>query len=708
MEGRVPDSPVGEKGTVMEQIKTAERKESRAWDVVRRFLCLVPAGVSIAALLFASSLADRESETFVAERTEALVVSFAVIFVSIAAAILFGKFGGPGLFLRRGLQVAMLFVVPPASFVIVETFTHDVMQIGNRTKALNILFFILLELILLAVSRRPAVACTAVLALTAVTGIANNLALQARSIPIFPWDIASAGVALSVAGNYEFTFSFRDAALVAFLAGMALFSIIGGLRLPLLDKLPARIAAIVLSLAMMFGYVGYLSTDRMWTDFGLYPYLFTPDVVYERDGFFVSFIGCLKYLRVEKPDGYSEGEIESFMASYEEASRESVEKADSLRPNVIVIMNEAFSDLSVLTGGEDYWEESDPLTFFHSLRENAVSGYASVSVKGGNTANSEFEFLTGMSMAFLPEGSIPYQQYLKAEAPSLASQFSALGYDTLAMHPYVASGWDRDDVYGYFGFDGQLFYQDFYDNPTHYRRVRSYISDDSLVNKITDLYEEHEAVSDAPIFYFAVTMQNHGGYTNAADYPTFRQTVHATGVARDDLTTYLSLLQLSDRALEKLVNYFWYKDEPTVIVMFGDHQPNDSVVNALAKYYGTDISSSAEAVARRYEVPFVIWANFDIEEAENVETSLNYLPSLVLEAAGLPLTPAQLYLRDEVAPLYPTLSAAGARRADGSFIAPDALNEEDGLRRWAMVQYNYLFGKKNRLANLFRIPVKQQ
>ena len=687
--------------------KTASKvkNESRAWHVVRRLLCLVPAAVSAAALLVASSLADRESETFPAEARLALIVSAAVIFASAVLAILFGKFGKPGLYLRRGLQIAMLFVVPPASFYIVETFTHDVARINVRAQNLNILFFILLELLLLSIFRRPAAACLPVLLLSGITGIANMLALQARSIPIFPWDIASAGTALSVAGNYEFTFSFKAAMLVALLSGMALFSVAGGLRLPLLDKIAVRLSAVAVSIALLFGYGSYLSTDRMWTDFGLYPYLFTPDVVYERDGFFVSFIGCLKYLRVEKPEGYSESEIEAFMADYEQSSRESVAAAaKNARPNVIVIMNEAFSDLSVLTGGADFWEENDPLAFFHSLRENAVSGYASVSVKGGNTANSEFEFLTGMSMAFLPEGSIPYQQYLKAEIPSLASQFSALGYDTLAMHPYIASGWDRDDVYGYFGFGGQLFYQDFYDNPRHYRRVRSYISDDSLVNKITDLYEAHKASSDAPVFYFAVTMQNHGGYTNAADYPSFHQNVHATGVAKDDLSTYLSLLQLSDRALENLVNYFWYKDEPTVILMFGDHQPNDSVVNALAKYYGTDISSSAEAIARRYEVPFVIWANFDIEEAENVKTSLNYLPTLLLDVAGLPLTPAQLFVKENVTSRYPAVSAAGARRSDGSFVSPDAIDKEDGLRRYAMLQYNYLFGKAGRIDKFFRLP----
>ena len=66
------------------------------------------------------------------------------------------------------------------------------------------------------------------------------------------------------------------------------------------------------------------------------------------------------------------------------------------------------------------------------------------SVKGGNTANTEFEFLTGLSMYFLPTGSIPYQQYIKSEVPSLASQLSSVGYTSVSMHPYYPKGWNRD------------------------------------------------------------------------------------------------------------------------------------------------------------------------------------------------------------------------------------------------------------------------
>ena len=86
----------------------------------------------------------------------------------------------------------------------------------------------------------------------------------------------------------------------------------------------------------------------------------------------------------------------------------------------------------------------DFMPYIRSLLDgapNTISGHLYVSVLGGNTANSEFEYLTGDSMAFLPSGSIPYQQYLNKYALSIVSHMKELGYSTTAMHPYNASGW---------------------------------------------------------------------------------------------------------------------------------------------------------------------------------------------------------------------------------------------------------------------------
>ena len=104
------------------------------------------------------------------------------------------------------------------------------------------------------------------------------------------------------------------------------------------------------------------------------------------------------------------------------------------------------------------------MPFVHSLMsgaDNTVSGYLNVSVCGGNTADTEFEFLTGNTMAFLPSGSIPYQQYIKNETPSLAGYLSSLGYVTYAQHPYYGSGWNRETVYPLLGFQNMNFVDDY-------------------------------------------------------------------------------------------------------------------------------------------------------------------------------------------------------------------------------------------------------
>ena len=150
--------------------------------------------------------------------------------------------------------------------------------------------------------------------------------------------------------------------------------------------------------------------------FHLYPFLFTPAYMSQADGFAVTFLMDLKYLTVDKPEGYDAADAKETLKSYETEEKDAEEGE---LPNVIVIMDEAFSDPAVLG---DMQTNEDYMPFIHSLQQGAdhtVTGYLNVSVKGGNTANTEFEFLTGNSMNFLPSGSIPYQQYILGPTDSL-------------------------------------------------------------------------------------------------------------------------------------------------------------------------------------------------------------------------------------------------------------------------------------------------
>lgn len=204
-------------------------------------------------------------------------------------------------------------------------------------------------------------------------------------------------------------------------------------------------------------------------------------------------------------------------------------------------MNESFADLSVISHyGFETTEEVTP--FFDSMDTNVIKGYALSSVFGAKTPDSEWEFLTGNSMAFLPSGSVPYQQYMSKKPYSLVSTLKERGYSCISMHPYYASGWSRNKVYPLLGFDESLFIDDF--DQTNI--MREYITDQELYNKIIDQYEAK--TSDEKLFILGVTMQNHGGYTDY--YDNFQNTINLKNHYFSDVNQYLSLIHESDKALE--------------------------------------------------------------------------------------------------------------------------------------------------------------
>ena len=426
-------------------------------------------------------------------------------------------------------------------------------------------------------------------------------------------------------------------------------------------------------------YTHYVQLDSAVPRFGMYDKLFTPTVMSRRDGSAVAFLMELKYISIDTPDGYSADKAREILKPY-------AQNTDALsvkrRPNIIVVMNEAFSDLSVLGSFET---NKDYMPFIHSLMqegaENTVSGHLNVSVLGGNTANTEFEFLTGNSMAFLPQGSVPYQQYIKDEMPSLVSYLKSLGYQTTALHPYNSTGWDRNKVYPLLGFDNAYFIRSFV-NP---EKIRKYVSDRACYEKIISLYENRQ--NDAPLFIFNVTMQNHSSYTE--EFDNFTPDITVTDSSSKALNNYLSLIRLSDEEIRELIDYFSCEDEETVIVFFGDHQPTNSVVSNIWKINGKNGNNlSEEDEAKRYIVPFFIWANFDISEESGVETSANFLGGRVLEACGLPLYDYAAYLK-ELSESFPVITSIRAQSSNGE--SSDIKSVSDKLNDYAILQYNRMF-----------------
>jgi phosphoglycerol transferase MdoB-like AlkP superfamily enzyme len=544
-----------------------------------------------------------------------------------------------------------------------------------------------------------------------------------RGSPLLFSDLTNFGTGFKMLG--EFDYRMDRGGLLFTIAIFSIFVVIS--KLPL-NRPFGKKTRVAFALLFCVGWSGIVYAT-VFADSGLFRKVansFTHDPLrkgYNKNGALLAFMRSARLSVVVKPEGYSPQAVRELVAGIDEktaAEYPGKASGEYARPNVIAVMNESFTDIANI--GEHIETNVDPLPFWHGLKEDAIKGYAYVSGFGGGTANSEYEFLTGNTMAFLPINASPYQIYMKHEQPSLVSTLKAQGYaGNIAVHPFRKNGYSRERAYELLGFSEFLDQDDF----TEPRRVRNFISDEADYDKLIALYEENKARSDDPVFLWTVTMQNHGPF--AEQYDNFSADVHAEGLTPEEQGEYgevdilLSLMHESDRAIGELVEYFRQVDEPTVVVFFGDHQPNlpQAYLNRVLNAQGWDIS--IENFMKKYRVPFFIWANFDIEERTIDRISLNYLSSVMMDAAGMEMTDYNKYLLDLMKEV-PCLTVYGHYDADGNFYNTEdkvqndpALDEgvikanaesspqDKLLNEYDMIAYNNLFDWRNRVNDFFSL-----
>ena len=219
------------------------------------------------------------------------------------------------------------------------------------------------------------------------------------------------------------------------------------------------------------------------------------------------------------------------------------------------------------------------------------------------------------------------------------------------------------------------------------------------------LYELTDAAGSDPLFVFNVTIQNHSGYQ--LPWTGLERTSELGGELEDDYPSadqFFSLMRASDDALRNLISHYSQTGVPTMIIFFGDHQPplGNDFYEALAGKPLDDRTTGE--VFQQYGTPFFIWANYDIPEAEDVVTTSWGLHLLAAEAAGLPLTGYQRFLR-EVNASVPVITPVGYITADGRYSSEngEALTpaERTLVQQYRLLAYNNLFGKEERVDSFF-------
>ncbi len=280
-----------------------------------------------------------------------------------------------------------------------------------------------------------------------IFALANHYVFKYKGSPFVPMDFYSISTAKDVADSYDYSVNYQIAiAIVLLVALMVLGFKLKTPKMHLSTKIITRVAT---ALAMIIVCIIFFFTD-VFSNCGLDPDFWNQARGYRKSGFLLNFCLNTKYLYLAEPEGYDAAKVEEIIYSLEETNSEDTTETDTSTPNVICIMNESFADLSVCG---DFTTNEDPLRFYNSLNENVVKGNLLVPVHGAGTSNTEYEFLTGNSTSFFPAGSNAYMLYIKQETSSLVSTLGNLGYSKNSFHPYYTSGWNRKNVYNYFGFD---------------------------------------------------------------------------------------------------------------------------------------------------------------------------------------------------------------------------------------------------------------
>lgn len=575
------------------------------------------------------------------------------------------------------IRILFALVIPVGCFYTFETLTHQMSTMIELAKRLNIAFYYWLFLFVFFIAGRTSISMAICVSAIAAIGVGNYFVVMFRSNPIVPWDIYSFETAMSVADNYVFSVDWALAEHIA----MFILMLIVGVRTNI--RLSKKILRPILTVAMCipaYFYISYLWQDNLERNTGLNDTLFNAKYMHSKDGFFVSFILDIHFLQIEEPKNYSD---EYALSLLNEQEVEKVETPEEL-PDIIAIMDETFSDPAVL--GE-FETNKDYMPFVHSILRgevaNTISGYADVSVLGGNTANSEFEFLTGNSMAFFPNGSVPYLQYIRDGISTIVPQLEEYGYTTYGTHPYRAKGWNREFIYDLMGFDYRYFQGSF----PFEDKLRNYVSDEADFKSILEWRNNTEG----PFFMFNVTMQNHSNY--GGDFDNFDPQIVAkfkNTSSNKYLNKYLSLMYETDQDVASLLSELSQSDRKTIVVFWGDHQPNDYVVRPIYKEYGLDFDNQTyEQQQQRQKTPFFIWANYDIQEQTNVEISLNYLNILLFETAGLQLDEYQTFRKNLWQGQIPMMNAVGYRNDNGDLVEYDDAPEEiqNLLNEYQNIQY---------------------
>jgi phosphoglycerol transferase MdoB-like AlkP superfamily enzyme len=560
------------------------------------------------------------------------------------------------------ITATVLFWLMPAYYLFMtESFNdyprHVLSSISHRPLILlfGLIIFYLLFAAVFAASKKPWV-CLIIFSLFVTSfSLTNYIKFSLTGEHFMPHDII-------MAGNLNQLFGFMTVRLTWWAHGFIIITVLATIILGIFAKdapfrfyarLPA--AAAVAAVIIIF-FSGGASAGRIFNKFGMfYESTDNQESNYRANGFVGAFSINIASFSIQRPYGYSEAALKDALGRYSAVPP----SPDFNDPDIIIILSESFWDPRLLPGTTI---EPGPMENFDMLssRENAHSGMLVVPAYGGGTIRTEFEILTGLSVDALPSGVVPYN-ILRKPIGSYVSHYKDMGYDAIAIHPYLARFYSRNRALPYLGFDIYHGEADLAKIPeVEIIRRGGWVSDETFVNYIKYFLNEAEKNSGAPLFLFGITMENHQTYRYKYDWREFDITAYNPYLSESDLHNYQNFTQgiyNADKALGSLAEFIDGRNRPTVLVYFGDHLP--SLGPNFSAYLDTGFVENAWDRASRkklYSTPFIIYANFPLNhEAAPYGTISSYdLLNITAKLIGAGQTSYMSYLDAlrEILPYY--------------------------------------------------------
>lgn len=597
---------------------------------------------------------------------------------------------------EKNIRIAITVLNPLVLFIILETMNDTISGMYPNIWIFTWILLLAVQFILFAIFGNISIAMLIMDIILFPIGLGNLFILNVRGTPLLPSDIFGLATATEVASTYTLKFTPAEFIMIpAFIIWIMLIIRFKKktVKTGMYKKVIRRCTPVIASVLILF--VLY-STDLLEIC-GIKDSVWNKVASCKTNGFYMNFFINLRYLKVSEPAGYSHDKVSDILDSIKDTltQEEGTEPVQSQvmmtnsdfktcttlngkKPNIILIMNESLADFS-LVGSVNY--NRDPLEYIHSMKENTIKGLDYVSVFGAGTSNSEFEAMTGNTMSFFPSGCNVYQQFMHESTYSLSSYLKSLGYTCNAIHPSSGANWNRTNTYKSMKFDKFITIDDF-ENPEYVR----YISDKESYKKIIELYENRD--KSFPMFVFDMTIQNHGGYQTNTNWD---EPVYVKDSYYNEAKEFLSASKVSDDAFKYLIEYFEKEEEPTIIFMFGDHWPQIET-GFYEELLGKPQSEwNLDDFQKRYATPFVLWANYDIEEGDNVVIGNNLVENLLLKEAGIELPLYNKYV-EKVSETIPAMNVNGFIDKDGHWhkYNSDETEEQASLiDNYKILQYGY-------------------